>query len=175
MHSNDQNQPVAPTPSVTCRPAGVTRPDISFTQLYEIAGAGAETRGEYEASVRALVLLAAKTGMFTISGTDERRRARRLAQTTEPLPCPTSASTADQCREMGIELGDVIEGRESYPGGWNEARLKLLWLGEDVAVWSEQSRDSRSPEWDAPEERSNWTLDCREWRRVLSPFEQEQQ
>ena len=76
-------------------------------------------------------------------------------------------STAEQCRAMGLKVGDTIEGREEAGHTyWHEARLTLLWLGEQVAVFSETSRSNVRPQWSDPEECANWTLDCREWRRT---------
>ena len=85
----------------------------------------------------------------------------------EYLQEPSGKNTAEQCREMGIAVGEVIEGRETYSDGkWNEARLELLWLGNEVAVFRERSRSWKSEEWTEPHEESCWTLDCRQWRKV---------
>ena len=74
---------------------------------------------------------------------------------------------ADQCRELGIAVGDTITGRESGGGAyWHEARLTLLWLGETEAVWREQSRTNERQEWSSPREAVNWTLECRRWRKT---------
>lgn len=75
-------------------------------------------------------------------------------------------SIATQCRKLGLQIGDTIEGREEYPGGWSEARLTLLWLGEEVAAWRVTERSSSHPEWSEPEESADWTLECREWRKL---------
>lgn len=80
--------------------------------------------------------------------------------------CKHFDDIADQCREMGLQIGDTIEGTESGAGWWNTTRLKLLWVGKTKAVWSATWKSSRSPEWSEPEEQSNWTLECREWRKV---------
>ena len=77
--------------------------------------------------------------------------------------------TADQCRELGIVVGETIEGREEWSGGWDETRLTLLWLGESVAVWREVSRNYMRPEWSEPIEACAWTLDCRPWFKVGGP------
>ena len=78
---------------------------------------------------------------------------------------------ADQCRAMGLQVGDTIEGTEgggtSGGGQWyNTTRLTLLWLGKDEAVFSETSHSTSRPNWSKPEESTNWTLECREWRKV---------
>ena len=74
---------------------------------------------------------------------------------------------ADQCRALGLEIGDTIIGREGGPGGWwHEAELTLLWLGKEEAVFSERSRSDSRPIWSEPREASNWTLECRDWRKV---------
>jgi hypothetical protein len=156
------------SPSVREPVAGVADqlvPSVDFRVLYEVAAASAEGGREFEAVLRGLTLLAEKTKIFTISGTNERRRTRARVDTAV-LPCPTSANAADQCREMGIAVGDVIQGRETYPGGWNDARLKLVWLSDKTAVWETKTRTSGFQLWEPKGEDSAWTLDCREWRRV---------
>ena len=80
-------------------------------------------------------------------------------------------STADQCRELGIKVGDTIIGRQitnptTEPPFWHEAKLKLLWIGETNAVWSVQTRIHLNPEWLEPYEDGAWTLDCRRWRKM---------
>lgn len=87
----------------------------------------------------------------------------------QPLPIPTAGNLADQCREMGLSVGDIIQGREDAnyrEGGFHETRLKLLWLGEREAAFLEQKRSDLQPEWSKPVEESSWTLDCRRWWRV---------
>jgi len=78
-------------------------------------------------------------------------------------------STADQCRAMGLSVGDTITGREEYQGGWSEAKLTLLWLGEEVAVFRAINRTSRSPKWSEPEESADWTLEYRHWKKQPRP------
>lgn len=75
---------------------------------------------------------------------------------------------ADMVRALKIHVGDTIEGREGKgpPGWWQITRLTLLWLGEEVAVWRETSRSQMSPEWSTPRESANWTLSCRDWKKV---------
>lgn len=83
-----------------------------------------------------------------------------------------SYEPADQCRVLGVAVGDTIECREEAPGGyWSEARLTLLWLGASVAVWSATERSNGQPEWSEPEESADWALECREWRKVPSNAE----
>jgi hypothetical protein len=80
---------------------------------------------------------------------------------------PCTVDTAEQCRALGIAVGDTIQGREEGTHGyWNEARLTLLWLGEEVAVWRATKRSSANPAWSEPEESAGWTLDCRQWSLV---------
>jgi hypothetical protein len=75
-------------------------------------------------------------------------------------------SAADQCRKLGLKVGDTIEGTETYAGWWGTARLTLLWLGEHAAVWRVTERSKEHPEWSTPREAANWTLAHREWRKV---------
>jgi hypothetical protein len=76
--------------------------------------------------------------------------------------------TAGKCRQMGLQIGDTIEGSEGDDKGtwWNVTRLTLLWMGEHVAVWSETHTDHTKTEWTAPKEETNWSLDYRDWRKV---------
>ena len=73
---------------------------------------------------------------------------------------------ADQCRELGLQVGDTIEGHEGGNGWWNTTRLTLLWLGETEAAWRVTDRSSSRAEWSEPREATNWTLSCRDWRKV---------
>lgn len=79
---------------------------------------------------------------------------------------------ADQARELGLQVGDTIEGREECGTYWHEARLTLLWLGKAVAVWrvtergTGSCRTSAPGEWSEPEESADWTLDCRAWKKL---------
>jgi hypothetical protein len=83
------------------------------------------------------------------------------------LKKPTSSNTADQCREMGIGIGNVICGREAYANGdWTEAKLEVLFLGEECAVFKESRRSKENPVWRKSGESSNWTLNCRDWMLV---------
>ena len=75
-------------------------------------------------------------------------------------------SVADQCRSLGLKVGDTIEGTEGGQGWWSTARLTLLWLGTTEAAWSVTERSSRRPLWSEPHEAANWTLSCRNWRKV---------
>jgi hypothetical protein len=87
--------------------------------------------------------------------------------TVSSLALSLCGSPADQCRALGLAVGDTIEGREEAPGGyWHEARLTLLWLGEEAAVWRVTERSSERPAWSEPEECADWTLECRQWRKV---------
>lgn len=72
---------------------------------------------------------------------------------------------ADACRELGLKVGDTIQGREDYPDGrWSDMRLKLIWAGEEVAVWRASLRMSKFPGiWTECGEQANWTLDSRDW------------
>lgn len=86
-----------------------------------------------------------------------------------PLPAPRSQYRgADQAREMGLQVGDVIVGRETYlSGSWSESELTLLWLGERTAVWHERRRNTIHPEWFDAGDSANWNLAHRQWYKVL--------
>jgi hypothetical protein len=83
------------------------------------------------------------------------------------LKRPRSGDCAKQCREMGLEVGNIIVGRETYSSGeWSEAKLTLLFLGKYEAMWSVKRRSSARPNWRSDGECGNWTLDCRQWHLV---------
>jgi len=83
------------------------------------------------------------------------------------LPKPSaSINPAEQCREMGIKVGDTIEGRETHEAEWHDARLTLLWLGDEIAVWRVSERWHDRLNWVDSGEDADWTLECREWHRV---------
>lgn len=72
-------------------------------------------------------------------------------------------NSADQARAMGLQVGDTIEGTES---DGEIARLTLLWIGNDVAVFRVTELRTRGEGWSEPEESADWDLSCREWRKV---------
>lgn len=73
----------------------------------------------------------------------------------------------DQCSRLNVQVGDTIEGTETWSGGgWNKTRLTLLWLGQEMAVWRETSCNHVYGDWTEPEESASWTLEFRDWRHV---------
>ena len=109
--------------------------------------------------------------MATEDMNDENQRSSHEAFAVAP---GSATGCAAECANRGIKVGDVIIGREGpgeeAPGGWwQEERMELLWLGQRVAVWRCWTRTNREPGWRYDGEMSNWTLTCREWRRVESP------
>ena len=83
-------------------------------------------------------------------------------------------SAAEQARELGLTVGDTIQGREEVGDGWHEARITLLWLGTTHAAWIVSGRSSRPREggaWSPPHEATNWDLSFREWERIKTPPE----
>lgn len=77
---------------------------------------------------------------------------------------------ADQAREMGLKVGDVIVGREGggdpVTGWWQEQRLTLRYLGEQCCVWKSEWSNKAIPEFRNDGESANWTLSCRDWYLV---------
>jgi len=69
---------------------------------------------------------------------------------------------------MGLKVGDTIIGREEWPGGWEEAKLTLCFLGKQEAVFEEKDRNFMSPRWTSKGESANWTLSCRVWYLVAN-------
>lgn len=83
------------------------------------------------------------------------------------------SSSAEQVRELGLAVGDTIQGRKKVDGDWYEARITLLWIGATHAAWIVSGRSSRPREgdWSAPHEAMQWDLAWREWERIETPPE----
>lgn len=79
---------------------------------------------------------------------------------------PLQWHVADQAREMGLEVGDVIVGREGGVGGWQEQRLTLLYLGKQCCVWNSEWSNKALPTFRDEGESAGWTLSGRDWYRV---------
>ncbi len=75
-------------------------------------------------------------------------------------------SGVEQCRRLNVQVGDTIQGTESYPGAWGTTRLTLLWIGKEIAVWRETHQSSLDAKWTEPKESACWDLSHREWRHV---------
>lgn len=80
-------------------------------------------------------------------------------------------NVADQCRSMGLQIGDTIIGRrEIEEGYWREASITLLWFGERNAVWLEKYRNSSDKQWTDPIEKAGWwPLGQYDWKKVEAP------
>ena len=87
--------------------------------------------------------------------------------TREKLKRPRASNCADQCRQMGIVVGDTIVGRETYlDGGWSESKLTALFIGREECVFKTMRRTNLSPRWVSYGEGVNWTLGCRDWYKI---------
>jgi hypothetical protein len=71
---------------------------------------------------------------------------------------PKSSEVADQVRELGLQLGDMIEGHE----GDHRARLVLRYIGAEVAVFDEWVHVDDGT-WRYLGESAEWDLSCRDW------------
>ena len=81
------------------------------------------------------------------------------------------SSAADQCRSVGLKVGDTIIGRESGFDWWQESKLTLLWIGKTKCVFAVKARSKELPNWRNNGEFSNWTLGCRDWYKVKQYIE----
>ena len=84
------------------------------------------------------------------------------------------ATCAEQARELGLQVGDTIQGREGVGDYWREARITLLWMGTTHTAWIVSGRSNRPREggaWSPPHEATNWDLSCRDWQRIETPPE----
>lgn len=70
-----------------------------------------------------------------------------------------SAMVETSTRRMRIRVGDVLEGTESGPGWSHTDRLEITYIGRGsdgpVLVVRHNGHEVR-----------NWTLGCRDWKRV---------
>jgi hypothetical protein len=86
------------------------------------------------------------------------------------LARPLQRHVADQVREIGLKVGDVIVGREGggdpETGWWQEQRLTLRYIGEQCCVWKSEWSNKANPEFRDDGESANWTLSCRDWYLV---------
>jgi hypothetical protein len=90
---------------------------------------------------------------------------------SKPLPKPLCRYVADQVRELGLQIGDVIVGREGsdedgYRPWWNENRLTLKYIGNQLCVWDLERRSDLHQTFTLKKEESNWNLTCREWYKL---------
>jgi len=71
---------------------------------------------------------------------------------------------ADQARSLNLKLGDTIRGKESNgTAWWHEARLSLIYLGRESAVYRYQCRTNTNAVWQDRGEISSFCLTDREW------------
>lgn len=85
---------------------------------------------------------------------------------------PYSSSAAEQVRELGLAVGDTIQGRKKVDGDWHEDRITLLWIGATHAAWIVSGRRLHEGDaWSAPDEASQFALTGREWERIETPPE----
>jgi len=76
-------------------------------------------------------------------------------------------NVAEQAREMGIKVGDVIVGREGGDDWWQEQRLKLVYLGKKCCVWETEWRSNQEPNFRPAIEECSWDLSCRDWYKII--------
>ena len=76
----------------------------------------------------------------------------------------TTASTpAAQLREMGVDVGEVIVGKEVYASDWHVSKLKVLFIGQTAVVFEYWSASYHEPEFKLIGEVSSWDLRHRDW------------
>ena len=87
----------------------------------------------------------------------------------ESLPTPPpGATSADQVRAMGLQVGDRIMGIAENLDGYHEALLEVLWIGAQVVVFKAQCRYGADADWEPPYESGAWSLAFRPWTKVRS-------
>lgn len=87
---------------------------------------------------------------------------------TTKLPNAVNSTPANQCRAWGLVVGDTIIGRqEDGDYGWTEAKLTVLWIGQNEVMFSEKTRTFNRPRWSGATETADWCLGRRGWSKVL--------
>lgn len=73
--------------------------------------------------------------------------------TPKKLRKPSHGNVADQCRWMGLRVGDFIEATdEDSQGVLCEYKMRLLYLGRAMAIFDKQYRHRLTPnEWRGPD------------------------
>jgi hypothetical protein len=72
-------------------------------------------------------------------------------------------SPLDQFKSLGLKNGDIIISQEKKDWS-NEIRLKILWVGKNIIVYSKEWRSNYLPDrWIDAGEITNFDLSCREW------------
>jgi len=61
--------------------------------------------------------------------------------------------------ENGWKAGDILEGSEYG----SVSQIQLMYIGDDCIIAKEISRNGKPVEWSRE---TNWTLTCREWKKV---------
>lgn len=80
----------------------------------------------------------------------------------------SSANTATQVRQLGLAVGDFIQGKTIYLAGWEESCLQILWIGHKAVVFHEWRRTSNVPDWTDCGEVASWDLSWRDWQKVTA-------
>lgn len=81
----------------------------------------------------------------------------------EKLERPIRASsTAAQCRQMGIKVGDTIYDGEKLA----KTKLTLIFIGKTECVWREYGRYPESSRWKSLGEKTSWRLNYRDWFKL---------
>ncbi len=79
---------------------------------------------------------------------------------------PRPGTPAAQSRQLGLEIGDVIVGREGTSVRWGETKLKLLARTRECCIWNVWSRTSGNPTWRNEGEDVDWDLSFRHWVKL---------
>ena len=71
---------------------------------------------------------------------------------------------ADQARSLNLKVGNTIMGRESDDNRWHDVKLRVIWMGEKVVVYSRMWRNNHDPDkWYYEGETANFCLCGRSW------------
>jgi len=76
--------------------------------------------------------------------------------------CAAGQSSAQQLRQMGVEVGQAIVS----DSGSREIEITPIWMGDAIAVVRVRER-KEGEDWSGFREAANWTFAFRQWRRKV--------
>jgi hypothetical protein len=85
-----------------------------------------------------------------------------------PTDVVKGTAPAQQARNLGLRVGEVIIGRKEIGTNWHEVKLELIFLGRQVCVWKVSRRTQAARRWRSEGESAHWDLSCRTWRKLKS-------
>jgi hypothetical protein len=81
-----------------------------------------------------------------------------------PKPSRPNANIADQCRELGVEVGDALYRRkEGHNGKWYAEVMVVVFIGMELVVFEMHHMTDRYREWVRIDETTEWRPHQEHW------------